>query len=135
MSDYDTIYRNRMGVSEILTFIECASILMLYHLLFIGDTENIIKKHSFVSIIGGIIGVILFTVFKEFGTIAIILILLLGIIVTCKVYKKNIIVNMAELIISSIILIVVELIFTIVIKVVAGNVDAQYWRSCSPASD
>lgn len=116
-----------MGVSEILSFIECTSILMLYHLLFIGDTDNKIKKHSFVSIIGGIISVILFTVFKEFGTIAIILILLLGIIVTCKVYKKNIIVNIAELIISSIVLIVIELIFTIVIKLVTGNVDVSEW--------
>ena len=89
---------------EILSFIEYTSMLMIYHLLFIGNTDNKIKKHLLISLIGGIVSATLFIIFNSFGTVTIILILLLSLIVSCKIYEKNIIVNMVEIIIASIVL-------------------------------
>ncbi|WP_195948826.1 GHKL domain-containing protein [Clostridium saudiense] len=112
---------------EILSFIEYTSMLMIYHLLFIGDTDNKIKKHLLISLIGGIVSATLFIIFNSFGTVTIILILLLSLIVSCKIYEKNIIVNMVEIIIASIVLMIVEMIFTISIDLIVGHVNLSEW--------
>ncbi len=116
-----------MEVLEILSFIEYTSMLMIYHLLFIGDTDNKIKKHLLISLIGGIVSATLFIIFNSFGTVTIILILLLSLIVSCKIYEKNIIVNMVEIIIASIVLMIVEMIFTISIDLIVGHVNLSEW--------
>lgn len=116
-----------MGVFEILSFIEYTSMLMIYHLLFIGNTNNKIKKHLLISLIGGIVSATLFIIFNSFGTVTIILILLLSLIVSCKIYEKNIIVNMVEIIIASIVLMIVEMIFTIAIDLIVGHINLSEW--------
>ena len=112
---------------EILSFIEYTSMLMIYHLLFIGNTDNKIKKHLLISLIGGIVSATLFIIFNSFGTVTIILILLLSLIVSCKIYEKNIIVNMVEIIIASIVLMIVEMIFTIAIDLIVGHINLSEW--------
>lgn len=110
----------------IFTFIELVSALMLYHIIFIDNNINI-KKSIIRSILIGGISTLIFTMFSENGLFAFILIFLLSLTVMSKLYNKNIIVNMVELIISFIIIIFVELSFMVIIILIFGTDDLPDW--------
>lgn len=99
---------------------------MLYHIIFIDNNINI-KKSIIRSILIGGISTLIFTMFSENGLFAFILIFLLSLTVMSKLYNKNIIVNMVELIISFIIIIFVELSFMVIIILIFGTDDLPDW--------
>ena len=99
---------------------------MLYHIIFIDNNINI-KKSIIRSILIGGISTLIFTMFSENGLFAFILIFLLSLTVMSKLYNKNIIVNMVELITSFIIIIFVELSFMVIIILIFGTDDLPDW--------
>lgn len=117
-----------MGVVPILTFIEFTSALMLYHIIFIGDNINL-KRGISRSILGGLIATLIFIMLNGNGVIAFILVFILSLIVIGKVYNKNIIVNVVELIITIIIVSGIELIVMLMSILIFGHNDLPYW-SC-----
>ncbi|WP_195988816.1 hypothetical protein, partial [Clostridium sp. D53t1_180928_C8] len=100
--------------------------LMLYHVLFIEEKSNI-KKYIFNSVLGGIIATTIFMLLDQYGLVAFISIFLIAIIIVRKIYKKNIIVNIVELIISSIIVSATELIIMSLMILIAGHDDFPHW--------
>lgn len=82
---------------------------------------------SIISIIGGIIAGLIFTVFNKYGIITFVLIFLLAIIFLSKIYKKNIVVNIVGIIFSSIIVIVTELIVMVMSILIVGHNDLPFW--------
>ena len=125
MSKHDKICR-KMGVVPILTFIEFTSALMLYHIIFIGDNINL-KRGISRSILGGLIATLIFIMLNGNGVIAFILVFILSLIVIGKVYNKNIIVNVVELIITIIIVSGIELIVMLMSILIFGHNDLPYW--------
>ena len=125
MSKHDKICR-KMGVVPILTFIEFTSALMLYHIIFIGDNINL-KTGINRSILGGLIATLIFIMLNGNGVIAFILVFILSLIVIGKVYNKNIIVNVVELIITIIIVSGIELIVMLMSILIFGHNDLPYW--------
>lgn len=115
-----------MGVVPILTFIEFTSALMLYHIIFIGDNINL-KRGISRSILGGLIATLIFIMLNGNGVIAFILVFILSLIVIGKVYNKNIIVNVVELIITIIIVSSIELIVMLMSILIFGHNDLPYW--------
>lgn len=115
-----------MGVIPILTFIEFTSALMLYHIIFIGDNINL-KRGISRSILGGLIATLIFIMLNGNGVIAFILVFILSLIVIGKVYNKNIIVNVVELIITIIIVSGIELIVMLMSILIFGHNDLPYW--------
>lgn len=115
-----------MGVVPILTFIEFTSALMLYHIIFIGDNINL-KRGISRSILGGLIATLIFIMLNGNGVIAFILVFILSLIVIGKVYNKNIIVNVVELIITIIIVSGIELIVMLMSILIFGHNDLPYW--------
>lgn len=115
-----------MGVVPILTFIEFTSALMLYHIIFIGDNINL-KTGINRSILGGLIATLIFIMLNGNGVIAFILVFILSLIVIGKVYNKNIIVNVVELIITIIIVSGIELIVMLMSILIFGHNDLPYW--------
>lgn len=115
-----------MGVVPILTFIEFTSALMLYHIIFIGDNVNL-KRGISRSILGGLIATLIFIMLNGNGVIAFILVFILSLIVIGKVYNKNIIVNVVELIITIIIVSGIELIVMLMSILIFGHNDLPYW--------
>lgn len=99
---------------------------MLYHIIFIRENSKI-KMQSIISIIGGIIAGLIFTVFNKYGIITFVLIFLLAIIFLSKIYKKNIVVNIVGIIFSSIIVIVTELIVMVMSILIVGHNDLPFW--------
>ena len=110
----------------ILTFIEFTSALMLYHIIFIGDNINL-KRGISRSILGGLIATLIFIMLNGNGVIAFILVFILSLIVIGKVYNKNIIVNVVELIITIIIVSGIELIVMLMSILIFGHNDLPYW--------
>ena len=110
----------------ILTFIEFTSALMLYHIIFIGDNINL-KTGISRSILGGLIATLIFIMLNGNGVIAFILVFILSLIVIGKVYNKNIIVNVVELIITIIIVSGIELIVMLMSILIFGHNDLPYW--------
>ena len=110
----------------ILTFIEFTSALMLYHIIFIGDNINL-KRGISRSILGGLIATLIFIMLNGNGVIAFILVFILSLIVIGKVYNKNIIVNVVELIITIIIVSRIELIVMLMSILIFGHNDLPYW--------
>ncbi len=110
----------------ILTFIEFTSALMLYHIIFIGDNINL-KTGINRSILGGLIATLIFIMLNGNGVIAFILVFILSLIVIGKVYNKNIIVNVVELIITIIIVSGIELIVMLMSILIFGHNDLPYW--------
>lgn len=110
----------------ILTFIEFTSALMLYHIIFIGDNINL-KRGISRSILGGLIATLIFIMLNGNGVIAFILVFILSLIVIGKVYNKNIIVNVVELIITIIIVSSIELIVMLMSILIFGHNDLPYW--------
>ena len=115
-----------MGVVPILTFIEFTSALMLYHIIFIGDNINL-KRGISRSILGGLIATLILIMLNGNGVIGFILVFTLSLIVIGKVYNKNIIVNVVELIITIIIVSVIELIVMVMSILIFGHNDLPYW--------
>lgn len=103
--------------NKIVSLIECYSILMIYHIVFIGIRNNI-KKYVIYSIGGGIITGFFYHLFTGMGIWKTVLIISSIIGITCLVYKKNILVNIVQIIISTILVIVVELIATFFILII-----------------
>ena len=99
---------------------------MLYHIIFIDNNINI-KRSIITSILGGGIATLIFTMFSENGVVAFILIFLLSIIVMSKLYNKNIIIIIVELIIAFIVVIVVELSFMVVTILIFRSNDLPDW--------
>ena len=110
----------------ILTFIEFTSALMLYHIILIDNDINI-KKCIIRSILGGLIATLIFIMLNGNGVIAFILVFILSLIVIGKVYNKNIIVNVVELIITIIIVSGIELIVMLMSILIFGHNDLPYW--------
>ena len=116
----------KMGVIPILTFVEFTSALMLYHIIFIGNNINL-KRCISRSILGGLIATLIFIMLNGNGVIAFILVFILSLIVIGKVYNKNIIVNVVELIITIIIVSGIELIVMLMSILIFGHNDLPYW--------
>lgn len=100
--------------------------LILYHIIFIRENSNI-KMQSIISITGGIIAALIFTILNKYEIITFVLIFLLTIIFLSKFYKKNIIVNIVGIIFSSIIVIVTELMVMVMSILIVGHNDLPFW--------
>ncbi|MEN8077682.1 GHKL domain-containing protein [Clostridioides difficile] len=95
---------------------------MIYHIIFIGVNNNI-KKYIIKSALGGVICGITYTSFSNTGVWTTGLIILLTVVITSLLYKKNIAVNIVEVLISAILVIVIELILTFIILTIIGSSD------------
>lgn len=82
---------------------------------------------SIISITGGIIAALIFTILNKYEIITFVLIFLLTIIFLSKFYKKNIIVNIVGIIFSSIIVIVTELMVMVMSILIVGHNDLPFW--------
>lgn len=82
---------------------------------------------SIISITGGIIAALIFTILNKYEIITFVLIFLLTIIFLSKFYKKNIIVNIVAIIFSSIIVIVTELMVMVMSILIVGHNDLPFW--------
>ena len=95
---------------------------MIYHIVFIGINNNI-KKYIIKSVLGGALCGILYISLSNTGVWTTGLIILLTVVITSLLYKKNIVVNIVEVLISAILVIVIELIITFIIFAIVGDLE------------
>lgn len=111
---------------QILTFVEFTSVLILYHIIFIGNKINL-KRCIIRSILGGGIATLIFLMLNGNGVIAFVLVFILSLIFISKVYNNNIIVNIVSLIIIIIAIIAIEILVTVMSILIFGHNDLPDW--------
>lgn len=99
---------------------------MLYRIIFIEENSNI-KRYIIYSILGGILATAIFMIFGQYGVATFGFIYLITIIIVQKNYKKSIVVNIVQLILSTVIVVLIELIVMALSILIVGHNDLPLW--------
>lgn len=100
--------------------------LIMYHIIFDEENNNI-KIYTIYSILGGGIASIILMIFNKYPLLTFVLIFLLANIIVGKLYNKNIIVNIVGLIISCMTIIFIELVAMLISILIFGHNDLPDW--------
>ena len=108
-------------MSLVISFIEMTSIFLIYNVLINDDIKKYLINKIFLSIITSLIYYIFTNIYDADALIILIGILFLNSMIISKKEKKDTIVTYIEFIVSSIIMLGLELIISLIVYITMGN--------------